>query len=375
MMTLRYFFTSIVGTALRFFPWPARAGLVRIGSPDGDSPVLVTGNYLLTVERVKRALSGLDAYLLVANSRGINVWCASAGGHFTHHDVVAALKTSGIEALVNHRRVILPQLAATGVEGRLVQQKSGWHVVWGPTYAKDIPRFLTLQGAKPSDMRQVEFPWTERLQMAVMWAFPLSLLAAVLAALLWRGGILPLTALIWGLSLAVFLAFPLFSRWLGPEHSFAEHVGVPLLLWSVVLVGLALAGILLGALTWAFMLRWGLLSLALVFLLGMDLSGSTPVYKSGTHEDRLLKVILDEDRCRGAAFCEQVCPRDCYQVDAERRKAAMPRAERCVQCGACIVQCPFDALHFRSPSGAVVSPETVRRFKLNLMGKRAVREE
>ena len=118
-----------------------------------------------------------------------------------------------------------------------------------------------------------------------------------------------------------------------------------------------------------------MLSLALVSLLSVDLSGSTPVYKSGTHEERLLKVILDEEKCKGAAFCEQVCPRNCYEVDRERRKAAMPRAARCVQCGACIVQCPFDALYFRSPSGAIVPPETVRRFKLNLMGKRMVRRE
>ncbi len=374
-MTLRYLLSSIVGTALRFFPWPGKAGLVRVGHPDRHAPVLVTGNYRLTVERVKRALRGLDAYLLVANSRGINVWCASAGGHFTHHDVIAALKTSGIEDAVEHRRVILPQLAAAGVEGRLVQQKSGWQVVWGPVYAKDIPRFLELQGEKPADMRQVVFPWKERVEMAVMWAFPLSLLAALAAAFFWRGGILPLMLLIWGLSLAVFLAFPLFNRWLGTGHECAERLGVPLALWGVVLAGLLASGLLLGALSWGFLLRWGGLSLALVFLLSVDLSGSTPVYKSGTHEDRQFRVVLDEGKCRGAAFCEQVCPRNCYEVDGERRKAAMPRAARCVQCGACIVQCPFDALYFRSPSGAIVPPETVRRFKLNLMGKRMVREE
>lgn len=372
-MGLKYIFTNVVGTALRFFPWPARAGLVRIGHPDSTSPVLLTGNYRLTVERVKRALRGLDAFLLVANSRGINVWCASAGGHLTHHDVVAALKTSGIEEMVEHRRVVLPQLAAAGVEGRLVQQKTGWKVIWGPVYAEDIPRFLALQGEKPASMRQVRFPWTERVEMAVMWAFPLSLLAVLASAFLWPGGMLPIAGLIWGLSLGVFLAFPLLSRWLGTGRGFAEHFGAPLVVWSIVLTGLALAGILLDALTWGFMTRWGLLSLALVLLLGLDLTGSTPVYKSGTHEDRQFRVVLDEEKCRGAAFCQQVCPRDCYEVDEQRHKAAMPRADRCVQCGACIVQCPFDALYFRSPSGAVVPPETVRRFKLNLMGKRAAR--
>ena len=101
--------------------------------------------------------------------------------------------------------------------------------------------------------------------------------------------------------------------------------------------------------------------------------GSTPVYKSGLLEDRLLKVVLDEERCRGAGFCEQVCPRNCYEVDNSRHKATMPRAERYVQCGACIIQCPFDALCFKSPQGGVISPENVRTFKLNMMGKRIVK--
>ncbi|MFQ6000166.1 MAG: 4Fe-4S binding protein, partial [Anaerolineae bacterium] len=51
------------------------------------------------------------------------------------------------------------------------------------------------------------------------------------------------------------------------------------------------------------------------------------------------------------------------------------RSDRCVQCGACIVQCPFDALYFKSPKGEIILPETIRKFKLNLIGKRLVKEE
>jgi ferredoxin len=60
-------------------------------------------------------------------------------------------------------------------------------------------------------------------------------------------------------------------------------------------------------------------------------------------------------------------------VDRSRRLATLPRAAQCVQCGACIEQCPFDALYFTSPGGEVVAPEAVRRFKLNLLGKRLVK--
>jgi NAD-dependent dihydropyrimidine dehydrogenase PreA subunit len=128
-----------------------------------------------------------------------------------------------------------------------------------------------------------------------------------------------------------------------------------------------------GDLSWGFIAPWGVASLVVVLMLSLDLMGSTPVYKSGLHEDRLLRVVLDQDKCRGVGYCEDICPRDCYQVDRDRHTATMPRAERCVQCGACIVQCPFDALHFRSPKGEVIPPETIRKFKLNLMGKRLVR--
>lgn len=96
------------------------------------------------------------------------------------------------------------------------------------------------------------------------------------------------------------------------------------------------------------------------------------MYKSGLHEDRFVRVALDEEKCKGAGFCEQVCPKGCFEVDRERHTATMPQANRCVHCGACIVQCPFDALYFRSSKGEMISPETVRKFKVGFLGKRHV---
>jgi len=117
------------------------------------------------------------------------------------------------------------------------------------------------------------------------------------------------------------------------------------------------------------------MAFVVILLLSIDLMGSTPVYKSSLHEDRLLKVVLDGEKCKGAGFCEQVCPRNCFQVDRKRRKATMPRADRCVQCGACIVQCLFDALYFKSLEDKIIPPQIIRKFKLNFMGKRLVKVE
>jgi ferredoxin len=126
-----------------------------------------------------------------------------------------------------------------------------------------------------------------------------------------------------------------------------------------------------GTLTWAWLWRWGLLTLVLVVLVTVDLTGMTPVYKSGTHEDRFFRIEFDVGRCVGDGACAQVCPRACFVVDSEQGRATMPGRSRCVQCGACIVQCPGDALSFVSSEGDIVVPETVRRYKLNMMGKRA----
>jgi NAD-dependent dihydropyrimidine dehydrogenase PreA subunit len=379
MTRLRYLLMNVFQTLLRVLPFPCKTGLVTIGNPNPNSPVLLTGNFRLTVERVKLAIEGIDAYLLVANSRGVNVWCAATGGLLTNHDVISVLKTSGIEDLVDHRRVILPQLAATGIEGQIIHKKTGWKIVWGPVYASAIPEFVHNGLRKTPEMHTVSFPWPQRLEMAIAWAFPISLVA-LLGVPLWGERVVPLIGLVWALSLIIFLAFPLYERYLNTREKSVGFVffdfgqrGVPLVLWSLCVVALVSYALLAGEFSWMFLLRWGASSLVVVLVLSLDLMGSTPVYKSGLHEDRLLRIELDPQRCKGAGFCEQVCPVDVFEVDQSRRLALLPRAQQCVQCGACIVQCPFDALHFRGPGGVVMAPDTVRRFKLNLLGKRLVK--
>ena len=207
---------NIVETLIRIFPVPAKIGCRRIGSPDRDSPVFLTCNFHLTVHRVKKALKEIDCYLLVANSKGINVWCAATGGHLNNHSVISVLKTSGIEEQVDHRKLILPQLAASGIEKKVIQKKTGWKVIWGPVYAEDIPAFIKAEFKKEPEMHKVKFPLIQRIEMAVMWAFPFSVIASVIVALFWLELLLTINILIWGLSLLIFISFPLYSKWLKP---------------------------------------------------------------------------------------------------------------------------------------------------------------
>jgi CO dehydrogenase/acetyl-CoA synthase gamma subunit (corrinoid Fe-S protein) len=158
MDILKYGLFYILETIFRFLPIPQKTGLMKIGKPDRGSPVLLTGNYHLTVLKVKRALKGQNVFLLVANSRGINVWCAAAGGHFTHHEVISALKLSGIENHVDHRAIILPQLAACGIEAKVIDQRTGWKVKWGPVYIENFPAYLKNGQKKTASMSVVRFP-------------------------------------------------------------------------------------------------------------------------------------------------------------------------------------------------------------------------
>jgi NAD-dependent dihydropyrimidine dehydrogenase PreA subunit len=373
-----YFIANVVETLLRMLPFPSRTGLIKIGNPNNNSPVFITGNFHLTVARVKRSLKGTDCYLLVANSHGINVWCSSTGGHFTDHSVVSVLKTSGIEKLVKHRRLILPQLAAAGIEGAQVFKKSGWEVIWGPVYAKDIKAFMANNFQKTPAMRQTKFSLSQRFEMAVAWAFPISLISALIILPFWREALLPLFFLIWGLSFLIFILFPFYARWLRFSGKRAGFIffdfgrgGIQLILWSVFMAGLIAFGLLTGTFDWGSILRWGLVSFVIIIIVSIDLLGSTPLFKSSLHEERGFAITLDKEKCEGTGFCQQVCPRNCFEVDKEAHTASMPRKDKCMKCGACIIQCPFNALYFKNPQGEIIPPDTIRKYKVNLLGKRS----
>ena len=353
---------DVLQMATRFVPWPTEPGLRRVGDPGPLSPVIVTGNYDLTVRRVLRAMRGLDAWVVVAHSSGINVWCAASGGHLSTHQVVTALKTFGIEEKVRHRRVILPQLAATGVQAREVSRRCGWRVRFGPVYAEDLPRYLEGDARKTDDMRRVRFGWAERLEMAVVWGAPAALVVGGLAALLRPGFALPLAALSLLLSVAVFL---IYDRLPQPRRLVFGAAAIAISVGTVALAGGGPAALAAAAGA----------SAILTAILTFDYSGSTPIEGGSHFEERKWHVELDLDRCKGVYSCWAVCPEACFEKREETRKIELVHDDRCVRCGACIVQCPMDALAFEDETGRRVEPDTIRRFKLNLMGRRSVASE
>jgi len=140
-------------------------GLYRVGSPDETSPVLVTANYKLSFDVLRSRLSGIDAWILVLDTKGVNVWCAAGEGTFGTEELVRRVEATGLAEVVSHRRLIVPQLGATGVAAHEVHRLCGFRVTFGPVRARDLPAFLTL-GLRASDsMRRVTFTIGERIEL------------------------------------------------------------------------------------------------------------------------------------------------------------------------------------------------------------------
>ncbi len=276
-------------------------GLYCTGKPTADSPVLVTANYKLSFDSLRRELSGTDAWLLVLDTRGINVWCASAHKTFGTDELLRMIDRVGLEQVVTHRRLIVPQLGASGVDGRKVTRESGFEVVWGPLRAVDIPAFLANSSIAGPAMRRLTFSLAERLALS-----PVELTLAakpslvILAVLLVLSGIGPgifspgLAWVRWQLVALPFVAgllsgavlVPAFLPWL-PFRAFYLKgliVGLPVA-WLVAANFGAASGLEVGAQV--------LVCLVISSYAAMNFTGATPyVSPSGVEKEMRLAIPL-----------------------------------------------------------------------------------
>jgi hypothetical protein len=65
--------------------------------------------------------------------------------------------------VVSHRRIILPQLGAVGVNASIVQKQTGFRVSFGPVDARDIPAYIEAKYKKTPDMSLIRFTILDRL--------------------------------------------------------------------------------------------------------------------------------------------------------------------------------------------------------------------
>jgi len=282
-------------------------GLYALGQPDTDSPVLISANYKMSFDNLREALPGRNAWILVLDTNGINVWCAAGKGTFGTDELVGRIEECGLRSLVNHRRVIVPQLGAAGISAHEAQRLSGFKITYGPIRAADLPEFMDSDHKARPEMREKTFSTTERLALVpVELVHALKTLFFIFPSLLILGGLagtdglrasvalglLDTAGLMFGI-LAGCVITPLLLPWL-PGRAFAAKgipPGIACALLFLFLFLPAASEIKLGALATS---AWLLIIPAVSAYLAMNFTGcSTFTSLSGVKNEMRIAVPVE----------------------------------------------------------------------------------
>lgn len=157
-------------------------GLYNLNNAGPDSPVLVSANYRLTYDLLRQNLKRISCYLLILDTKGINVWCAAGKGTFGTAELIHRISETRLAEHVGHKRLILPQLGAPGIEAHIVSRKTKFKIIYGPVESRDIPAFLDSGMKKTDEMKYKRFPISERLvltgvELVQSWKIILPILA------------------------------------------------------------------------------------------------------------------------------------------------------------------------------------------------------
>jgi len=148
--------------------YTVQPGLYAAGSPDKDADVLVSANYKLSFDALRKELKGLDVWILVLDTKGINVWCAAGKGTFGTDELVNRISLTRLKEIVDHKRLIVPQLGAVGISAHNVKAATGFKVKYGPVRASDIPGYIHAGHKATREMRTVRFGVMDRLILTPM---------------------------------------------------------------------------------------------------------------------------------------------------------------------------------------------------------------
>lgn len=263
-------------------------GLYALGQPNEQSPVLVTANYKMSFDRLREALPGRNLWILVLDTKGINVWCAAGKGTFGTRELVNRIESSGLAQIVSHRELILPQLAGPGVAAHEVKKLSGFKVIYGPIRATDLPKFLDAGFKATPEMRIKTFSILERAALipieiggALKGGLVIISIFFILSYLGKLGEGLP-NALNHGFfsALSILMAImagailtPLLLPWL-PGRAFSIKGLIMGLITVAILVVMRFSGLVTGK-DWLEMVAWLLLIPALSAFLSMNFTGAS----------------------------------------------------------------------------------------------------
>lgn len=274
-------------------------GLYALGAPTDSSMVFVSANYKMSFDRLRESLSGEDGWILVLDTRGINVWCAAGKGSFGTEELVSRIQSSNLSQVVSHRRLIVPQLGAPGVAAHMVKRQSGFEVVYGPVEARDLPAFLRAGLKATADMRRKGFPLTDRAALvpielvgALKTALIVSAIALLICGLsgpdgLWHNLVGPGVVTVAGIMTAVLggsVLVPLLLPWI-PGRAFSLK-GLTIGIASAIVFHIARSLLLPVAPGYIETAAWFLLIPSITSYLGMNFTGaSTYTSLSGVQQE------------------------------------------------------------------------------------------
>ena len=182
--------TFMVRSAVGRMAHAVEPGLYAVGAPSPESPVLVTANYKLSFDHLRSRLGGVDAWILVLDTKGINVWCAAGKGTFGTDEIVRRVEATRLAEVVTGRRLILPQLGAPGVSAHEVTRKTRFSVIYGPVRAADITEFLRAGMKTTPGMRRVRFGLADRaVLIPVELVIGFKLILGIAAVMVLLGGL------------------------------------------------------------------------------------------------------------------------------------------------------------------------------------------
>ncbi len=157
--------TLMVRCNIRRNNYRVQPGLYAVGDPGPGSDVFVSANYKLSFDTLRKNLGGINAWILVLDTKGINVWCAAGKGTFGTAELVNRVALTSLPSVIRHRRIIVPQLGAVGVAAHLVKEQTGFTVLFGPVRAGDIKEYLAAEHKLTKEMRRVSFTLTDRMKL------------------------------------------------------------------------------------------------------------------------------------------------------------------------------------------------------------------
>lgn len=314
--------------------YSVQPGIYAIGSPTESSDVFVTANYKLSFDIVRESLDGLNAWLLVLDTKGVNVWCAAGKGVFSTNELINRIQLSSLDKIINHHRLILPQLGATGVSAYKVKELTremslslltaenkvtdehadyapenlktkplpGYSIIFGPVLAVDIKTFVSNGYRATQEMRKVQFRLRDRIKLIpvdfVNGKFYLltSLAIIFICSGLGSWGISVCETLDHGYRAAfnIFLAYcagivftPLLLPYL-PGHSFAFKGFVSGLILSMILLLTDMIGS-----TFLAIISWVLIISSISSFLAMNFTGSSTFTSlSGVKKEMKIAIPL-----------------------------------------------------------------------------------